>query len=296
MNLEFKNQLQQYAQQVDDKLLQFLPSKKLAPTELHQAMSYSTFNGGKRIRPFLVYASGKTLGIAEEWLDNAAAAIEMIHSYSLVHDDMPAMDDDDLRRGKPTCHIQFSQATALLTGDALQSQAFAVLAQNPKLSAKQKLAQVSILAKASGSLGMAGGQAIDLASVAQQLTLDQLQTMHEAKTGALICASTNMVACLKYLQTDPEYIALDNYAQKIGLAFQIKDDILDIEGDTQTLGKPQGSDSQQNKPTYPALLGMDGAKKMAEKNYHDALQAIDIFDQRADPLRSLAKYIIEREK
>ena len=296
MNQEFKDLLNQYVKRVDDQLLLLLPAKESEPVNLHQAMSYSTFNGGKRIRPFLVYASGKALGVSMRSLDNVAAAIELIHSYSLVHDDMPAMDDDDLRRGKPTCHIAFSEATALLTGDALQTHAFAVLAENKQLSDQQKINQIQLLALASGSMGMAGGQAIDLASVGKQLSLQQLQNMHEAKTGALIRACTNMVACIDYSQNDNEYKALDLYAQKIGLAFQIKDDILDIEGDTETLGKPQGSDSQLDKPTYPALLGMQAAKELATENYHDAMNALRLFNDKADPLRYLAKYIIERTK
>jgi geranylgeranyl pyrophosphate synthase len=296
MNQEFKDLLYQYAKRVDEKLLLLLPSKDSEPVELHQAMSYSTFNGGKRIRPFLVYASGKALNLAATNLDNVAAAIELIHSYSLVHDDMPIMDNDDLRRGKPTCHIAFSDATALLTGDALQTQAFAILAQNKYLSDQQKIKQIQILAAASGSTGMAGGQAIDLASVGKKLTLKQLQNMHEAKTGALIRSCTNMVACINYSANDNEYKALDLYAQKIGLAFQIKDDILDIESDTQTLGKPQGSDSQQFKPTYPSILGMQAAKELAEKNYHDAMNALRLFNDKADPLRYLAKSIIERSR
>ncbi len=292
----FKDLLNRYATRVDNKLKEHLPSATTEPFELHKAMLYSTFNGGKRIRPFLVYACGTSLGIAADKLDSVAMAIELIHSYSLVHDDMPAMDDDDLRRGKPTCHIAFSQATALLTGDALQTQAFDILSNNQYLLAEQKIRQVQLLANASGSKGMAGGQAIDLASVGKQLNLQQLQTMHQAKTGALIKSCTTMVACIKYLPADNEYQALSSYAQKIGLAFQIKDDILDIEGDTQILGKPQGSDSKLDKPTYPSLLGMEEAKKLAHENYQAAIEALTIFDNKAAPLRELAKYVIERNK
>ncbi|MFK5983938.1 MAG: polyprenyl synthetase family protein [Pseudomonadota bacterium] len=296
MNQEFKKLLQHYNHRVDQQLLQQLPDKNSEPLELHQAMSYSTFNGGKRIRPFLVYASGTALGISADKLDSVAVAVELIHSYSLVHDDMPAMDDDELRRGQPTCHIAFSEATALLTGDALQTHAFTVLSQNQQLNAEQKIIQVQLLAHASGSLGMAGGQAIDLASVGKQLNLQQLQTMHLAKTGALIQSCTTMVAAINHLPTDKEYQALERYAKKIGLAFQIKDDILDIEGNTQTLGKPQGSDENQHKPTYPAILGMTQAKQMAEDNYQSAMDALELFDNRADALRQLARYIIERNK
>lgn len=296
MNQQFNDLLHQYAKRVDEKLLLLLPAKDSEPVELHQAMSYSTFNGGKRIRPFLVYATGNALGIAAASLDNVAAAIELVHSYSLVHDDLPAMDNDNLRRGKPTCHIAFSEATALLAGDALQTHAFEVLAQNNRLSDQQKIKQVQLLAAASGSMGMAGGQAIDLASVGKQLTLEQLQSMHGAKTGALIRSCTNMVACINYSKNDNEYKALNLYAKKIGLAFQIKDDILDIESDTETLGKPQGSDTEKHKPTYPALLGIQGAKEMAEENYHAAMNALRLFCDKADPLRYLAKYIIERSK
>jgi len=296
MNPHLNELIQRYRQRVDHKLDALLPSANQAPTELHQAMRYSTLNGGKRVRPFLVYATGQALGVDIELLDNAACAIELIHSYSLVHDDLPAMDNDELRRGQKTCHIQFSEATALLTGDALQTLAFELLATSKGLAAAEQIQLVRILSQASGSAGMAGGQAIDLAAVGKQLDLAELKNMHQHKTGALIRAAVNMPVCIAQL-SDPKIIeTFDLYAQKIGLAFQIQDDILDIESDTQTLGKPQGSDHEQNKPTYPSLLGLDGAKTMAQQTYEEAIQHLQRFDNQADPLRWLAQYIIERKK
>jgi len=296
MNPHLKELLQRYRQRVDSKLDDFLPAETQQPNELHAAMRYSTLNGGKRVRPFLVYATGQALDIDLNLLDHAACAVELIHSYSLVHDDLPAMDDDELRRGQKTCHIQFSEATALLTGDALQTLAFELLTANNGVAPKEQVQLVRILAQASGSLGMAGGQAIDLAAVGMQLSLAELQNMHLHKTGALIRSAVNMAACVANLNDQQLTIALDRYAEKIGLAFQIQDDILDIESDTETLGKPQGSDHEQNKPTYPALLGLQGAKEMARQTYHDAIQQLELLDHKADPLRWLAQYIIERKK
>ncbi len=262
---------------------------------LNQAMRYATLNGGKRLRPFLVYATARALALPLEEVDPAAMAVELIHCYSLVHDDLPCMDDDALRRGQPTCHIAFGEAMALLAGDALQTLAFQILSCNSSLPAAQSLRQIQVLASASGCLGMAGGQAIDLQAVASRPELEQLQIMHQAKTGALIRAAMQMVSCL-LTEGDPRIQALDDYAVNIGLAFQIQDDILDIESDTQTLGKPQGSDMQKNKPTYPALLGLDAAKQLAKDKIDTALLALEGFDSHADGLRQLANYIITRKR
>lgn len=287
--------MQTYQQQVDQALEQVIAGTSTLAKELHQAMHYSTFNGGKRVRPLLVYLTGQALNVPTNHLNSAACAVELIHCYSLVHDDMPAMDDDDLRRGKPTCHKQFSEATALLTGDALQTLAFEALTKNTHLNEQQMLAMVRVLAQASGVAGMAGGQAIDLAATGKTLTLEQLKTMHEHKTGALIRASVQLGALgASNVQADT-LKALDTYARNIGLSFQIKDDILDIESDTQTLGKQQGADISLNKATYPALLGLDGAKQMAHQCHQEALDSLQIFDDKADPLRWLSEYIIVRD-
>ncbi|MCR8921515.1 polyprenyl synthetase family protein [Dasania sp. GY-MA-18] len=262
---------------------------------LHDAMHYSLFNGGKRVRPMLVYAAAQAINSHSDAqdLDKAASAIEMIHSYSLVHDDLPAMDDDDLRRGKPTCHIAYDEATAILAGDALQALAFEQLA-SLNSSSDTRVALIRRLSQAAGPLGMVGGQAIDLASVNQQIDLPQLQTLHQLKTGALIRAAVSMGATVAGASA-AQLSALDDYASAIGLAFQVTDDILDIESDTETLGKQQGADLALNKPTYPALLGLAGAKEKAQQLQQQALQALAGFDQAAQPLRDLAAYIITRK-
>lgn len=249
------------------------------------------------MRPFLTYSTGKLLGISENTLDSLACAVEFIHVYSLIHDDLPAMDDDDLRRGKPTCHKAFDEATAILAGDALQTLAFETLAHDEtlKVSAKTRVAMITTLAKASGSQGMVGGQGIDLASVGQELTLPELENMHIHKTGALIRASVTL-AVLAKANCAPEIAKrLDNYAKCIGLSFQVQDDILDVESDTATLGKTQGKDQDNHKPTYPALLGMVGAKKKALELHEKAIDCLDIFDKKADVLRDLSLYIIQRK-
>jgi geranylgeranyl pyrophosphate synthase len=273
-----------------------LPSDKLLPQKLHQAMRYSVLNGGKRMRPMLTYCTGKTLGIAPEALDGPACAIEFIHVYSLIHDDLPAMDDDDLRRGKPTCHVAFDEATAILAGDALQALAFEILAHDHSITATTdgRLKMIIALAKASGSQGMVGGQAIDLQSVGTRLNLPELENMHIHKTGALIRASVNMATLVK-ADIDPNVATkLDHYAKCIGLSFQVKDDILDEESDTATLGKTQGKDKDNDKPTYPALLGLAGAKQKAQELHEKALGSLSIFGKEADLLRDLSLYIIQR--
>lgn len=287
----------QCRQQVDAALEQWLPAVNIEPQRLHQAMRYSVFNGGKRVRPFLVYATGQALGIPMIALDGAACAVELIHAYSLVHDDLPAMDDDDLRRGQPTCHIAFDEATAILAGDALQTMAFQVIIQDSKLagSAKGKLKMLETLAYASGSQGMVGGQAMDLDAVGKQLSVKELETMHLHKTGALIRCSV-CIAALAAPNLNPKTLEnLDRYARSIGLSFQIQDDILDEESNTEQLGKTQGKDRDNNKPTYPSLLGMDGAKQKALECHSEAVNALSQFGNEANLLRELSRYIIERQ-
>lgn len=292
---DLKQLMQGYRLRVDDALEQLIADTPDIANELHQAMHYSTFNGGKRVRPLLVYLTGQALNIPVEHLDAPACAVELIHCYSLVHDDMPEMDDDDLRRGKPTCHRQFSEATALLTGDALQTLAFEALTRNTCIKDQQSLTMVRTLARASGATGMAGGQAIDLAATGKTLSLEQLKFMHEHKTGALIRASVQLGALCSADIAQNTLDELDVYAKNIGLSFQIKDDILDIEADTQTLGKQQGADISLNKVTYPSLLGLDGARKMAQQCHENALHSLKGFDNSADPLRWLSEYIITRD-
>ena len=275
-----------YQQRVDTKLDLYLPSTKIHPHRLHEAMRYSIFNGGKRIRPLLVYLTGKALNVEETNLDAPSCAVELIHAYSLVHDDLPAMDDDDLRRGKPSCHKAFDEATAILAGDALQSLAFDVLSHNSKM--------IKALAVAIGSRGMVGGQAIDIAAIGQSLNIAELENMHIHKTGALIRASVKMGALASQTIDENLLNKLDHYAKCIGLAFQIKDDILDIEANTETLGKTQGSDFANDKVTYPSLLGLNGAKKMATELIEDAINSLNDLDHKADPLRWMATYILNR--
>lgn len=290
-------QIEEWRQRSEISLDKWLPSEEINPVLLHQAMRYSVLNGGKRIRPILVYAAGYAVSADEAALDAPACAVEFIHAYSLVHDDLPAMDDDDLRRGKPTCHIAFTEAQAILAGDALQSLAFHAIAHGlpDSIPAEKKLAIIDTLAIASGSRGMAGGQAIDLASVGKSLNIAELEDMHVHKTGALIRASVKMGALCQPNIDSKQLIKLDHYAKCIGLAFQIQDDILDVTSDTATLGKTQGADIALNKPTYPALLGLDGAREMAAELYKEAYESLDIFADRAEPLRWLADYIVKRD-
>lgn len=259
------------------------------------AMEYSLLNGGKRIRPLLVYASAQACQGDLALADYPALAIEMVHSYSLVHDDLPAMDDDDLRRGKPTCHIAFDEACAILAGDALQTEAFSLLSQPIQgLSATQQLTMLHTLATASGVYGMAGGQSLDLDAVDKEVDLAYLETMHNHKTGALIKASVLMGALCHPQLNQETTQALSDYADAIGLAFQVQDDILDVISDTQTLGKPQGADAALNKPTYVSLLGLEGAKAKAKQLHESALMAIEPLGENAQALRQIADYIIQR--
>ena len=296
MSNALKDYLTFCQQRVEHALDQRLPNAATLPQKLHEAMRYCVLDGGKRTRPLLAYCTGEALGIAPEHLDGIACAVEFIHVYSLIHDDLPAMDDDALRRGKATCHIAYDEATAILAGDGLQALAFETLANDPTLNATAtaRVQMISMLAKASGSFGMVGGQAIDLDSVGIQLSLPELENMHIHKTGALIRASVNL-ACLAKADIDANSaVQLDGYAKCIGLSFQVKDDILDEESDTQTLGKTQGKDRDQNKPTYPALLGINGAKQKAQELHERALEHLTIFGTEADLLRDVSLYIIQR--
>lgn len=296
--MDLQSQLNTYQQSVHQALEHWLPADSESPTTLHSAMRYAVLGDGKRIRPVLVYAAGQALGVQLENLDGPASAVEMIHAYSLIHDDLPAMDDDDLRRGRPTCHREYDEATAILAGDALQALAFHVLAEDKCIlvNAEQRLRMINILAIASGSIGMAGGQGVDLAAVGKSLTLEELQDMHTRKTGALIKASVELGALSCDNLENEQLEHLSEYAHCIGLAFQIQDDILDIESDTETLGKPQGSDIARNKPTYPNLLGLDGAKKAAQQMHQEALDNLSGFDEQATTLRMIADYIVQRNK
>ncbi|MBN1378485.1 MAG: polyprenyl synthetase family protein [Gammaproteobacteria bacterium] len=289
-------QIQQLAELAEQALERYLPAAASAPTRLHEAMRYAVTGGGKRIRPVLVYATGQALEMPVEQLHGPACAVEIIHAYSLIHDDLPAMDNDDLRRGRPTCHKAFDEATAILAGDALQALAFEVLIQDlaEQSRARYGCEMVLMLARATGHLGMAGGQAIDLAAVNQKLGLEELANMHRLKTGALIEASVLLPTVFCEKISDKQKHALQKYARQIGLAFQIQDDILDVVGDTETLGKPQGADHALNKPTYYSLLGLEGARAKLRDVHKAALDALSEFDQPADLLRGIADYIVER--
>jgi len=280
--------------QMEAALLHHLPAVTLIPTRLHEAMHYAVLDGGKRVRPLLVHAAGALFDADAAELARAGAAIEMIHAYSLVHDDMPCMDDDALRRGKPTVHVKYDEAMALLVGDALQSQAFDVLA-NGNVAPAQQLAMVRLLAQASGSLGMCGGQAIDLASVGLSLSLPELEQMHQLKTGALLRAAVLLGAMAGKVLSKEEAVALDKYAVATGLAFQVVDDILDATADSATLGKTAGKDAADNKPTYVSILGLEQSKTLAETLRSDAHSALEQFGDKARRLREIADLIVQRK-
>jgi farnesyl diphosphate synthase len=259
-------------------------------------MRYSVLGGGKRIRPALVFATARAVGIAEEEVEAAACAIELIHVYSLVHDDLPAMDDDDLRRGKPTCHKAFDEATAVLVGDSLLTLAFQVLARDPALPVTPavRLRLIDLLAEASGTFGMAGGQAIDLAAQGQKLDVSRVEEMHSRKTGALIRVSVLMAAASSPALEARYYQALANFATPIGLAFQIQDDLLDLLGDVATLGKATGADSERFKPTHPSIIGIEASQERVRLLHAQALEALEPFGAHAEPLRSLADWLLSR--
>jgi len=289
--------LKRVQNRTEQQLNSILPSAETAPKRLHQAMRYSALNPGKRIRPALVYATGEMLAAPEENLNAPAMAVELIHAYSLIHDDLPCMDDDHLRRGIPTCHIHFDEATAVLAGDALQTLAFELLSNQTqsKLADYKQLQMIKTLTQASGSLGMGGGQAIDLMMTNNPADIETLESMHRMKTGALIDASVK----LGFLASDCEdqviVTHLNTYSRCLGLAFQIKDDILDIESDTETLGKPQGSDLNKNKSTFPALLGLDGAKQRAKELVDQSLDALEKIPLNCSKLANFASYILTRK-
>lgn len=292
----FPAQLDLWRERMEAALARRMPSAERLPERLHAAMRYSVLGGGKRVRPILLLATARTLGLAEEQVEAAACALELVHVYSLVHDDLPAMDDDDLRRGRPTCHKAFDEATALLVGDALQSLAFELLARDPHLAASPavQVRLVGLLAEAIGSVGMAGGQAIDLQSEGQQLDIGQIEQMHSLKTGALIRASVMMgAACAPQLDARLER-ALAGFAAPIGLAFQIQDDLLDVLGDTATLGKTAQSDRERGKSTYPAILGIAASQDRVQRLSGAALESLAPFGAEAEPLRAVADWLLAR--
>ena len=280
----------------EDVLKSLLPEAHLAPQRLHAAMRYSVLDGGKRVRPLLAFAAGELAGAALQRVDIAAAAVELIHAYSLVHDDMPCMDDDVLRRGKPTCHVEYDEATALLVGDSLQSLAFQLLSEHALSdSPASQLQMIKLLAVASGSHGMAGGQAFDLDSVGKQLNLPELEFMHIHKTGALIRAAILLGAHCGSDLNAAQIAKLDHFGKCVGLAFQVVDDVLDAEADTATLGKTAGKDADNHKPTYVTLLGVALAKKMAAELHTEALESLSEFGAKALRLRELADFIVIRK-
>ena len=280
---------------VENTLESILPAVASEPSRLHTAMRYAALGDGKRVRPLLVYAASQAVYSDFASSDSAAAAVELIHAYSLVHDDLPAMDDDDLRRGRATVHKAFDGGTAVLVGDALQTLAFDVLINDEHLADCNKLEMLKWLSRASGVAGMVGGQALDIQSVDVELDLEHLEHMHNLKTGALIEASVALGALSNPKLDSDDFDKLITYAKCIGLAFQVKDDLLDIEASSETLGKTQGKDAAANKPTYPALLGLEGARDKANSLLEQALEALDNFGDSADPLRDLAKYIVQRD-
>lgn len=292
---ELKNWQTRAQAQTEIILERVLPKQNRTPATLHEAMRYSTLDGGKRLRPLLVLAAAELGNSIQAACEAAMAAVECIHVYSLVHDDMPAMDNDSLRRGKPTCHVQFGEATALLTGDALQTLAFDVLSQPTDLPAQRQLRMVQVLANASGSVGMAGGQAIDLAHVGLMMVQEDLEFMHSLKTGALIRAAVQLggLSCPDLSDEDLQH--LDEYAKKLGLAFQVIDDVLDCEADTATLGKTAGKDEDANKPTYVKLLGLTEARHYAESLVQQAIDALQPFGERAERLCQLAEFVVIRK-
>ncbi|MBS9431854.1 (2E,6E)-farnesyl diphosphate synthase [Photorhabdus hainanensis] len=296
---QFKEQLKICQQRVNNVLISTLSSLAFADNPLVHAMQHGTLLGGKRLRPFLVYAVGEMFGLSANNLDAPAAAVECIHAFSLIHDDLPAMDNDDLRRGQPTCHIKFGEAHAILAGDALQALAFEILSKRemPDVTTTDRLEMLAELATASGVAGMCGGQALDLAAEGKHIDLHMLEKIHRHKTGALIRSAVRMGAYSAGQSGHDALPELDQYAQAIGLAFQVQDDILDVIGDTEMIGKRQGSDQQLGKSTYPALLGLEQAQKKAYELYQEALQALNKLEDKSyntTMLRTLASFIIER--
>ena len=280
---------------VEASLGALLPPEEAIPARLHEAMRYASLNAGKRVRPLLAFAAGELAASPPERLDIVATAIELIHSYSLVHDDLPCMDDDVLRRGRPTCHVEYDEPTALLVGDSLQSLAFEILAGSELGHPERQLEMIRVLAAASGSCGMAGGQAIDLGAVGQALNQPELELMHALKTGALIRAAITLGALCGEPLTDEAREALDRFAKRAGLLFQVIDDILDCTANTATLGKTAGKDAAADKPTYVSLLGLERAREFADDLRHQALEALSIFGEHAQRLIELTNFIANRK-
>ncbi len=292
--MSFEDRIARYLERVARKLDSALPDATRRPERLHEAMRYAVFNGGKRVRPLLVYATGECIGVDPALLDAPAAAIELIHAFSLVHDDLPAMDDDDLRRGQPTVHRRFDEATAILAADALQPLAFSILAAIDGVPADVRIRLVHLLAEACGSTGMTGGQAIDLASEGRTLAPDALEHMYALKTGALIHAAVASVCLLQPSLPREHAVALDGFARSVGVAFQIRDDMLDIEGHTDVIGKRSGSDAGLAKATHPGLFGLEAARERCAELLQDALGRLEPLGADAAPLRWLARYIVDR--
>jgi farnesyl diphosphate synthase len=294
---QFQALLERWHSRIERELSARLPAATARPVRLHEALRYSALGGGKRVRPVLAYATASALGIPETSVDGVACAVELIHAYSLVHDDLPAMDNDDLRRGRPTCHKAYDEATAILVGDALQVLAFETLASGPGLpsDAGVRLELVRLLATASGTAGMAGGQALDLAAVGRELALAEVEEMHARKTGALIHAAVMMAAACSGGLSATLAHALDEFARAIGLAFQIQDDLLDIEGDVAQLGKATGADRALNKPTYPSCVGVEPARRLMHELHAQALAALSVAGLRAAPLASVCDWLVLRK-
>ena len=293
--MSFREWMSEIQATVESSLDRHLPSPSHTPHRLHEAMRYATLGGGKRVRPLLAHAAGELTGATREALSFVSCAVEMIHVYSLVHDDMPCMDDDHLRRGRPTCHIQYDDATALLVGDALQTEAFTLICQTPLTDPARCLQMVKLLAHASGSRGMAGGQAIDLASVGKSLNQPELELMHALKTGALIRSAILLGALCGEVWSEAEFDQLDHFAKRAGLLFQVVDDILDCTASTATLGKTAGKDQAADKPTYVSLMGLNAAKDFAESLHFEAMSALEGFGPRARRLRELSDFIAHRD-
>lgn len=294
-NMTLEQRLPPYQRRIEAALDGALPAAGIHPARLHEAMRYAVLGGGKRLRPLLVYATGESLGVELASLDGPASAVELIHCYSLVHDDLPTMDDDALRRGRPTCHKAYDEATALLVGDALQSLAFRVLSRTAQPDPSRRLWMIEALSLAIGSRGMVGGQALDLAAVGGELSEAELEDMHIHKTGALIRASVRLGALSAPDVGEVLLDRLDHYAKCLGLAFQVKDDILDVIGDDDVLGKASGADALRQKPTYPAIMGLNQSRSFADGLCRDAIQSLSALGSEADCLRDVARYVIERD-
>ncbi|MDH4056916.1 MAG: polyprenyl synthetase family protein [Gammaproteobacteria bacterium] len=294
MSTNFEDRIAMYTARVDHELDAALPLAVTRPERLHDAMRYAVLNGGKRVRPLLVYATGECLDVDPKLLDVPAVAIELIHAFSLVHDDLPAMDNDDLRRGKPTVHKQYDEATAILAADALQPLAFSVLANIEGAPPAAAIELVRLITGACGSTGMTGGQSIDLAAEGTALCAAELEHMYSLKTGALIHAAVVSACLLREGLTESDAAALDRFGRDIGIAFQIKDDILDVEGETHVIGKPAGSDVSLNKATYPSMLGLEASRRRCDELLAEALASLERFGPAAAPLDWLARYIVER--